>query len=304
MTMNANQVRELPRSSEERCRDLNSDQTFARIKRYITSPPENSRVFTITPEVARAILEDYNDGNRTHKPRALTRYAEDMRVGRWYLTGDTIKFSDRGLLRDGQHRLKACVVSGVALLTHVVFGIDDRTFAYLDRGRNRDVNDVLMIAGKQNTRRLAAAARWWHLIENNRVKMRDTIEPHEALEIANRHPQLERFVVAAQKVEKQYGEPCGPIAALMYAWHRANPRLAKEAMDALSIGAIPKKFEAFRKALGAIQKKKAENDGRIHDVVRAALWVKAWNLVAENRVGTARDFKFDLSSEDFPQIAG
>jgi len=292
------------KTGEERCRDLAPDATLARIKRYIYNPPENSRVFTITPAVARELLNEYNRGNRTRKPRSLQRYINDMKENRWYVTGDTVKFSDSMLLRDGQHRLMACVASNMPFVTHVIFGVDDRCFAFLDRGKNRSGDDALEIAGKVNTRRLSAAARWWRLIETERVKNRDTYEPSEILAVCDAHPQLEKFVAHGRQIERQYGEPCGLMAAIMYGWHRANPNLATEAITALGGGAISKRFSPFRKVLAEIQKTKANSQGRVHDVVRAALWVKAWNLVVENRAGTAKDLTFKANSDVFPAIKG
>lgn len=291
------------KQTEERCRDLSPEATLARIKRYIMNPPENSRVFTITPTVARSLLEAYNTENRARKPRSLQRYMGDMKDRKWFVTGDTVKFSDRGLLRDGQHRLMACVASAMPFVTHVIFGVDDRCFAFLDRGKNRSGDDSLYIAGKTNTRRLAAAARWWRLIETDRVKSRDVYEPAEILSICDAHPQLDKFVNYGQQIERQYGEPAGAMAAIMYGWTKANPALAAEAITALSNGAIPKKFEAFRKVLKEISTIKSSSQGRVHDVVRAAMWVKAWNHVVEGKAGTASSIRYQ-NTEPFPAIQG
>ena len=288
--------------TEDRCRDLDPVQTLARIKRYINTPPENSRVFNITPDVARELLQNYNLGNRPRKPKGLQRYAQDMKDGHWYVTGDTIKFSDRGLLRDGQHRLMSCVVSNTPFLTHVIFGVDDRCFAYLDRGKNRSGDDALAIEGKSNTRALAAAARWWKLIEDDRVKTRETYEPAEILEIVKANPGLDKFVTMGKAIERQYGEPAGVMAALLYAWHKANPKLAGEATTALTSGAIPSKFAAFRKVLKEITSIKASSQGRVHDIVRAAMWVNAWNLVIDGKAGRTSELRYELK-DPFPQIS-
>jgi len=289
--------------SEERCRDLSPEATVARIKRYIMNPPENSRVFTITPAVARELLTEFNSENRARKPRSLQRYMGDMKDQNWFVTGDTLKFSDRALLRDGQHRLMACVASNTPFVTHVIFGVDDRCFAYLDRGKNRSGDDSLFIAGKTNTRRLSAAARWWKMMELDRVKARDTYEPAEILAVCDAHPQLDKYVAYGQQTERQYGEPPGPMAAIMYGWSRANPKLAAEAISALCNGTISKKFEPFRKVLKEIATIKANSQGRVHDVVRAAMWIKAWNLVAEGKSGTASGIRFQIN-EAFPTIKG
>jgi hypothetical protein len=84
---------------------VDEQKTLERIRRYIDSPPENSKVFTITPTIAEALLRDYNFKNRPKKQKAITRYANDMAAQQWSVTGDTIKFSKEKRLRDGQNRL-------------------------------------------------------------------------------------------------------------------------------------------------------------------------------------------------------
>jgi hypothetical protein len=97
-----------------------------------------------------------------------------MMADEWMLTGDTIKFSDAGLLRDGQNRLRACQRAGVPFRTHIVFGIEDEAFDRLDQGKNRNGADVLSIAGYQYVTALSGAVRWTHLIETGRAKSRDS----------------------------------------------------------------------------------------------------------------------------------
>src|SRR4051794_4301498 len=90
------------------------DLTQAQLSKWLNSPPENSRRVWITPELARAILTDLNKGTRTKKPEEIRRYANDMKDGRWVMTGESIKFGTDGLLKDGQNRLSACVQANVS----------------------------------------------------------------------------------------------------------------------------------------------------------------------------------------------
>jgi hypothetical protein len=139
---------------------VDEQKALERIRRCIDNPPENSKVFTITPMVAQALLRDYNFENRPKKPKAIARYADDMAAQRWSLTGDTIKFSAEKRLRDGQNRLMACVQAGAPFTTYIVFGVDDAAFDRMDQGRSRSGSDVLAIAGYTNTAALSGAVRW------------------------------------------------------------------------------------------------------------------------------------------------
>jgi hypothetical protein len=117
--------------------DSDEQKTLDRIRHYIVTPPENSRVMTVTPTICPMLLE-YNISNRPKKDKKILEYANYTMAGEWMLTGDTIKFSDAGLLRDGQNRLMACIKAGVPFRTHIVFGIDDKAFDRLDQGKNRN----------------------------------------------------------------------------------------------------------------------------------------------------------------------
>ena len=68
---------------------------------------------TITPEYAKELL-DYNKKNRSLSKATVDRYAEDMRKDNWQQNGEAIKIDWDGNLIDGQHRLAACVKSGVS----------------------------------------------------------------------------------------------------------------------------------------------------------------------------------------------
>jgi len=134
-------------------------RTMERISRHLKKPPPGSVVLNITPNVAQTILTIYNKGNRPKKRHHITRYIRDMKEGAWGLTGDTLKFSNSGALRDGQNRLWAATLSK-SFKTHVVFGIDDTLFDVMDQGKNRGGEDLLYMLGKTNPNVLAAGIRW------------------------------------------------------------------------------------------------------------------------------------------------
>lgn len=277
-------------------------ETIERIARYIEQPPENSRVFTITPPVAERLLADYNQHNRPRKPRSISVYASDMASGAWRLTGDTIKFSDAALLRDGQNRLMACVRCNKPFATHVVFGIEDDAFAVLDQGKKRGGSDVLSIAGYANTAHLAAAVRWAYLLEEGRVKQRDSLMPQEALALLqSRYDGLADYISLASAIYRVTGQPTGMVAALLYTFAHRNHAKASQFADAWASGETAGAFSCLGKLQRAIATLAAASSGRVHDVVRAALIVIAWNLYVEGRRGTATDFIW-APSEVFPEI--
>lgn len=279
-----------------------SVQIIAFLERLIANPPQTSRVVKFTPDVAAFILEKYNIDNRPMKPVAIRDYADFMSSNKWALTGDTIKFSDAALLRDGQNRLSACVRSGQPFTTHVVFGIDDDYFMMLDRGKNRTGSDVLIIAGYKNTTMLAAAVRWATLIEDGKAKSRASFNPIETLRLLQeRHQALQDFTSDGTQLYKHRQQPVGVGCALAYLFHKANPKKAEKFVEAWISGNFSKEFRAIGTMQKAIAKIFQMSNGRIHDLVRVALIIKAWNLHLINKQGREADFIWEPKDE-FPKI--
>jgi len=284
---------------------------IGRIERYIKEPPENSRIFTVTPGVATHILRVYNTQNRPDKRSKIAEYVDDMSEGLWKLTGDTLKFSDRGLLRDGHNRLVACVEGGASFRTHVVFGIDDDCFWWMDRGKPRSAADNFAVEGVQNANRTAAILRWIWLFENGRVKARDTLRPAQIEEVyqdVNRRAggtgaeALNKAVAYSERLYKLHRVPAGIGGAFHFLAHAVNPERARGFFDVWVNGTYGDRYAALAKAMGEIASIQAASSGRVHDVVRAAIYVKAWNLVAEGKKGRgATDLRWS-TSEDFPVI--
>jgi hypothetical protein len=81
--------------------------------------------------------------NRSVAPGAVDRLASDMTAGRWELNAETIKISSDGRLVDGQHRIAACIKSGMPFHTFVAYGVD--RYAEVDICRTRGVSDALII---------------------------------------------------------------------------------------------------------------------------------------------------------------
>ena len=113
---------------------------------------------TITPEMAKAMLEG-NTGNFRNVDRSrVIRYAADMKAGRWPVTGDSVKFNGQQL-KDGQHRLIACVRSGVPFDTVVAKNVQDDAVLNIDRGKPRSVGQWLRHLGVPSYNAAAAISR-------------------------------------------------------------------------------------------------------------------------------------------------
>ena len=110
-----------------------------------------SQWMDVTPEMALRWLEN-NFRNRKLSDDVVAAYARDMRNGVWVPTHQGVAFNDRDELIDGQHRLRAIVLSGKTIKMMVTFGLPSviegaemTTMDAVDRGRTRSVAHQLKI---------------------------------------------------------------------------------------------------------------------------------------------------------------
>ena len=103
---------------------VNNNKTKHNMSTLVTT------VKAVTPELAAEILskleKSQTEGTfrqRNARDRAIHRYAQDMKAGKWILTHQGIAFDDKERLIDGQNRLWAVVRSKVTVLMTVTTGV-------------------------------------------------------------------------------------------------------------------------------------------------------------------------------------
>ncbi len=125
----------------------------------LTKPKQlQFEVVDVTPSIAESWLSK-NDGNRKLAKAYVSRFAQDMRNGSWQVTGDAIKFDRNSRLIDGQHRLRACVQSGVSFRTMVIYGLEPELQMVIDTGKPRTGADVVSMHGLPNSSAFHATMR-------------------------------------------------------------------------------------------------------------------------------------------------
>lgn len=102
---------------------------------------QNQFRMVITPEKAAEMLT-WNNHNRPMYPSTYDNYARLMREDAWHDTGTPLVFDPRGLA-DGQHRLKAIVLSGKTYMFTIFVTSDEDIHMYLDSGLKRSNLDSL-----------------------------------------------------------------------------------------------------------------------------------------------------------------
>jgi hypothetical protein len=117
--------------------------------RYYHMKRPKVEIIRITPNQATRWIEHNIPKNRKLRRAKVAQYAADMVNGRWRLSNDAISFDSHGMLVNGQHRLHACVKSGVAILSILLWNIPTESFAVLDSGMLRTTDDRFRMTGHE-----------------------------------------------------------------------------------------------------------------------------------------------------------
>lgn len=127
------------------------------IKDYLgISADKRCDIIKITPEQASMLLEFNNTNNRKISKGAVALLKNQINKGEFCLSNDFISFNNKGVLTNGQHRLKAIAESKVeATETGVVFGVEH--FMAMDTGKKRSLVDNAMIFEDCDERLLEAS---------------------------------------------------------------------------------------------------------------------------------------------------
>jgi len=109
----------------------------------------------ITPEIAKHYLS-YNTQNRKESGSSINFLTQQMNKGLFIENGESIVFDKNMKLTDGQHRLMAIIKSGKSYHIPVVKGVNIKSMATYDTGKNRSASDVLSINGFKNASLLSS----------------------------------------------------------------------------------------------------------------------------------------------------
>lgn len=198
-------------------------------------------LMTITPVLAEDWL-GRGGVNRHLAQKRVDKLAAAIRRNEWQITGDTIKLDADGRVRDGQHRLKAIALAGIAVQTLVVRNVNETAFDVMDTGRSRSISDVLGIHGYKYTIGLAATIRNLMLFEGTGrfiVTTReswDIVTTASAMDYIADHPDVQEAMKLADGVRLVLTGGIGTWAALLTLFGRINDATMLDFQDRLVTG--------------------------------------------------------------------
>jgi len=129
-------------------------------------------VFSIncTPAMAKTLLKK-NGRNRSINKSNVNALLNDIMDDQWFPNGDAISFYDTGDVAEGQHRLKAIVISGKTVPILVVFGLKAETAIGMGSGKSRNSRAIAKINGENLPAAAIGMTGFYLQIESKRSKI-------------------------------------------------------------------------------------------------------------------------------------
>ena len=189
-----------------------------------------SEIVTITPEMAREMLDKNMKSNRRMNHDTILRYARIMKAGGWNLTHQGIAFDCNGNLIDGQHRLNAIIQANIPVQMMVTYDVErhDGEAFTIDVGRRRTTLNIMQISGiedavyKYTSSYISSFLRW-------KPAGQRAAEATEIISYIDRHYDDVRELYDMTRTDLAYGKrrqriPAIVGAALLAAIYRGENR--------------------------------------------------------------------------------
>lgn len=246
-------------------------------------PPLHSVVIHMEPSVAEQLLLITNTDNRPLTQNHAAKIKRDITDEDFEMTGDTIKFSTKGVMLDGQHRLQAAVKAVRPLVSHVVFGLDGKIFDVLDQGRKRTAGDILAKEGIADHNTVAAAIAWVLRIRAAAGGYRNDgglygLTPRAIRKLAKREMKsMSDFVKDGKIISAAFKHPPSLCTAVLYCIGQQSEALASDFAHEWVHGARRGRNQNFDVLSGRLHQIARQSGGHINRMVRAALIIQTFN---------------------------
>ena len=235
-----------------------------------------AELMSISPTMAADLLRNRLPNRPVSKAR-VRLMIEDLRAGRWKTNGESIILDQDLRLLDGQHRLRACQESGIAITALVVVGVAPSAMASIDQGRSKGGADILAMAAMPQAQQLSSAAKWLWRYTRERMRQAAVLLRNEELPVfVAEHPGLQASLEWGRAVRALLPQSCG--AMLHYVMSKKDPTLAKQYFLALAHGEELKRAHPAHVLREKFLREKAATS-HLAVVGKAALVVVAWNAL-------------------------
>jgi hypothetical protein len=267
-----------------------------------------SEVHLVTPELALAILEA-NSNNRPVSKQKIYEYASQIRKGSWRMNGQAIIISDAGILRDGQHRLKAVVEAGVPVEMLINSGVEDESYRTLDTGMKRTVGHVLSIEGCKNTNAMGGGIREYFAHKKGFNQAQRLVGEHyvssddvyrKVLEYGEPYINEMTSLARVYYMESRFLSTSNILGFILFL-EELHPTKWKGFMDRVFLN-VGLEYGTPEFLFASRARKEMNSVQSSPPYVRKALFIKAFNAHLQGKV--MKQLAFDTQKETYPRFIG
>lgn len=167
---------------------------------------------SVTPKLARALLDSNHLSNRKPKLHAIKAYAKAMKSGLWEpASGECIKLTGgvggaKPVLIDGQHRLLGLLESGIETGVPMMFmsGIPESALHAIDDGITRSLGDSMRINGVKLKGRASSIESGIKMLSLLEVVFKQNVHIDSARKTRHNNSSLMKFYASLPR----YNEVC------------------------------------------------------------------------------------------------
>lgn len=236
----------------------------------------------ITPEKAKEILKG-NTHNRGVNTKVLKTLTAAFEQGEYLFNAQPIQISTEGLLLDGQHRLMACIASGISMECLVVWDALPESQETMDTGRARTVADILRLRGYPNQNNLAAVARRIALAKKYGTRFGAIHGSHvvsngAVLKVVEELDDINRYTIFAKQLCNNFNFTCSQIGFFVWWFDSIDREDSDFFWEKLRSGAGLDEGDPIYtlRQLGLYRETKGTGTN-YHQNETAAFIIKAWN---------------------------
>jgi hypothetical protein len=193
-----------------------------------------TEVKTITPRIARNILEKNHLNTRKLSIGKVNTYKNAMLEEEWEFNGIPLLFTENNDLLDGQHRLNALILADKTLSFTCVKGVDRKVFHTIDRGYTRTTGQVLAIEHPEinNPNIIAAAISFVERFTGDeKFTTAKSPTPNKVLNFLEKNPEIqdgEKYTIPLNNLL-----PSSIVVGMYYLLNKKDSVLGKEIFDKL-----------------------------------------------------------------------
>jgi len=267
-------------------------------------------VVALTPKLASSLLET-NVAHQRHLSRSRVEgYSDEIKAGRFPLTGQGILVNKENEMIDGQHRCAAVLMAKKAIPQIVITrGIDKVSFAYIDTGKQRAASDVLAINGYKSVTSLAALLRVvlsYDIMGELHIRHTLAIPNANVLDLLEGNPARYTNLNRHYAQRTQYIRPLGlgstlPGLHMILSNKRISAAVIEEFMDLMIYGEKLQKTHPVYQLRHSLIEASASVSYRMQLRTKDARLIKTWNAFIRGEAGPGVT-QWNALKDEYPKI--